>query len=214
MCAYVPRLVSAFSNLCPNWPPECTGSGRGPSSPAGSGPTGRGLGTPRARGVGPRNLQTSQREGRSQHATTGESLLRSDAGPAFVGVCDLLAGPRGSQVRLLRARPRMSPCFSPCSAWPAPGWGVRIAPPPGKWGDSETAGRELREGGGELELKAAPGRALRRAWGTRAPWPFQPPPSNAFSRVFDWEGVSISFSAKFALKKWTEFFFKSLKMLC
>lgn len=134
MCAYVPRLVSVFSNLRPNCPPECMSSGRGPPSPAGSGPTGRGLGKPRARGVGPRNLQTSQREGRSQHATTGESLLRSDAGPAFVGVCDLPAGPRGSQVRLLRARPRMSPCFSPCSAWPAPGWGVKIAPPPGKWG--------------------------------------------------------------------------------
>lgn len=142
MCvyAYVPRLVSVFSNLRPNWPPECTGSGRGPPSPAGSGPTGRGLGKPRARGVGPRNLQTSQREGRSQHATTGESLLRSDAGPAFVGVCDLPAGPRGCQVSLLRARPRMSPIFSPCSAWPAPGWAVKIAPPPGKWGTVRQAG--------------------------------------------------------------------------
>lgn len=64
---------------------------------------GGGIGKLRARGVGPRNLQTSQREGRSQPATTGESLLRADARPAFVGVCDLRAGPRGSQVRLLRA---------------------------------------------------------------------------------------------------------------
>lgn len=92
-----------------------------------------------------------------------------------------------------------------------PGMGSEDRSSTRKVGDSETAGRELREDGGELELKAAPGRALRRAWGTRAPWPFQPPPSNAFSRVFDWEGVSISFSAKFALKKMDRILFQVIK---
>lgn len=187
------------------------GPGRGPPCPAGSGPTGRGLGKLRARGVGPRNLQTSQREGRSQPATTGESLLRADARPAFVGVCDLRAGPRGSQVRLLRARPRMSPCFSPCSALAGPGVGSENRSSTRTVG-TVRAGRELPRA--EVSLSGCPRQSFAES--------LEDPGSQALPSLhlpmLSSESLTgrrfPSVSLQSLLEKWADFFFKSLKVLC
>lgn len=67
-----------------------------------------------------------------------------------------------------------------------------------KLGDSGTAGRELREGGGEPSGRRR--QSLAKSLGDPG---FQPLPSlhhRTLSSVFDWEGVSISFFTKFARK--------------